>query len=426
MTVRAEIVSQRETLTRVDPLTALIPTGPEPLIEGPGAAAARSILDRVWGDPRASMLLPRAFREQRSLNSAARRGAQEGVYEVLRHHALLLALLRAGGWSEAKPGEAAWWMLAVLRGLPPDDAAARFGEDVFGALVAELLQGLVGAERRALLASLPLWLAEQVDDDFAASCGTRALVTVRANPRRTTRVKLLRELRDFEPEEGRLSDLAVHLRGRGNLYETASWKRGDFEVQDEGSQLIAELVDPHEGAVVADLCAGAGGKALAIASLGGCRVHIHDIRSHALKQAANRARRAGVQLNLGLPSVADRVLVDAPCTGTGTLRRDPARRWRLTPDFLEEMTAAQRQVLEQAHTLLRPGGRLIYATCSVCPAENREQVDAFLARHPEYRLLPTRDILGEKALFVGDGQVLSLWPQIHGTDGFFGAVMTRG
>lgn len=410
----------------MDPLIALIPSGPEALIEGAGAAAACAILDRLWGDPRASVLIPRAFREQRSLNSGARRGAQGGVYAVLRSHALLLALLRADGWSGQRPGSATWLRLAVLHGLQPQEAAARFGEAVFDAHPSDVLEGLSPAARRALLAGLPDWLAESVDDDFAASCGARAPLTVRINPRRTTRERLMAELRDFDPEEGRLSDLALHIRGRGNLYEAPAWKRGEFEVQDEGSQLIAELVDPEPDSVVADLCAGAGGKALAIASLRRCRVHVHDVRSRALKQAASRARRAGVRLHMGLPSVADRVLVDAPCTGTGTLRRDPARRWRLTLDFLEEMVRAQRELLDQAHTLLRPGGRLIYATCSVCPQENQEQVAAFLARHPEYRIVPTQDILGEKGLFVGDGQVLSLWPQTHDTDGFFGAVLERG
>jgi 16S rRNA (cytosine967-C5)-methyltransferase len=268
-------------------------------------------------------------------------------------------------------------------------------------------------------------LAEQVNDDFVRACGERARLTVRVNPRLTTREQVARELAAFEPVLGTLSPLALHLNGQ--VRDTPAWRQGRIEVQDEGSQLIAELVRPPRRSRVLDYCAGAGGKALAIASTAPkrCTVHIHDVRSRALAQAVKRADRAGVSLSRELPDKAQRVLVDAPCTGTGTLRRDPARRFRLSPEYLQEMVALQRVVLGAAADRVAPGGRLIYATCSVSPEENEGQLE-WLRDTLDWPVVPIKEVLGrERAEGVGDGRVLRVGPATHGTDAFYAVILQR-
>jgi len=371
--------------------------------------------------------IPAAFRRDRSMNARARAAAQDRVYLVVRSHALLQALLRRGGWDGERVGEAHWLMLAVLCGLPAEEGARSFGEAIFGADPEQLVAALGPVERRALLGSLPRWLAEKVDDEFVVACGERAPLTLRANVSRCSREQLMAELAPMDPEPTRLSPFGVHIRGRANIYDTQAWRRGWFEVQDEGSQLIAELVQPPEGSMVIDYCAGGGGKALAIAATApaGCRVHIHDVREHALDRADSRARRAGVSFHRGVTGQAERVLVDLPCTGTGTLRRDPARRFRLTEQWLGELVSSQRMVVDDAARLVAPGGRLIYATCSVCPQENEDQLSAFLERRADFEIVPLSQVLPDRAERIGDGEVLRLRPELHGTDGFFAAVLQR-
>ena len=197
-----------------------------------------------------------------------------------------------------------------------------------------------------------------------------------------------------------------------------------MEIQDEGSQLVAALVDARPGMRVADLCAGAGGKTLALAMTMQNRGQLVacDVSAARLDGAVRRLRRAGVhnvERHLLEPGdkwikrrakTFDRVLVDAPCTGTGTWRRNPDARLRLTEADLAELLPKQAAILDQAAFLVRTGGRLVYATCSLLPEENEAQVTAFLARHPD---------------FILAGDFLSLSPARHGTDGFFAATLER-
>jgi len=221
-------------------------------------------------------------------------------------------------------------------------------------------------------------------------------------------------------------------------------------VQDEGSQLVAALVDARPGMQVADYCAGAGGKTLAMAAgmNNKGRIVAIDVLETRLDRSAQRLRRAGAH-NVERRALMtrkggadnrkwlkrqkgafDRVLVDAPCTGTGTWRRNPDARWTLTPRDLAELVPKQAEILDAAARLVKPGGGLVYATCSVLPAENERQVEAFLARHADFSVVPVAglwaDAIGsEPPAHIADSPYLRLSPLRHGTDGFFAAALVR-
>jgi 16S rRNA (cytosine967-C5)-methyltransferase len=216
-------------------------------------------------------------------------------------------------------------------------------------------------------------------------------------------------------------------------------------VQDEGSQLVAALVDGRPGMQVADYCAGAGGKTLAIAAgmNNKGRVVAMDVYESRLDRSAQRLRRAGAHNVERRPigpdnakwlkrqkGAFDRVLVDAPCTGTGTWRRNPDGRWTLRPEDLAELVPKQAAILDAASKLVKPGGGLVYATCSILPAENERQIEAFLARHPEFEIVPVATLWPEAVgteppAQMPDSPYLRLSPLRHGTDGFFAATMVR-
>ena len=229
-----------------------------------------------------------------------------------------------------------------------------------------------------------------------------------------------------------------------NLAGTGSFKRGGCEAQDEGSQLIAELVAPLPRSLVVDFCAGAGGKTLALAAAMANRGRIIAADSDARKLAElrRRSRRAkvgnvqqvtveGDRLPAVLEAVAgkvDRVLVDVPCTGVGSLRRHPELRFRLTEQEAADLPRRQLAIADRVVPLLASGGRLIYATCTLLERENRGVVTELLARHPELELVPIAEIIAsERAALVADssGRFVELFPHRHGTDGFFAAVMQR-
>ena len=245
----------------------------------------------------------------------------------------------------------------------------------------------------------------------------------------------------------KLSPIGLRLFERVPLGQLDLFKSGAIEVQDEGSQLAALLADARPGMRVADFCAGAGGKTLAMAAAMQNRGHLVacDIAAKRLERATQRLRRAGASIVQRQPLASardkwvkrhaggfDRVFVDAPCTGTGTWRRNPDAKWRLKPEDLAELPALQADILDSAQRLVKPGGRLIYATCSLLMEEDEDQVAKFIETHPDFRLLPIRDIWaeavgGECPLSNKDGRAdtLRLSPARHGTDGFFVAVMER-
>lgn len=229
---------------------------------------------------------------------------------------------------------------------------------------------------------------------------------------------------------------------RPNVQAEAAFQKGWFEVQDQGSQIVSELVYARPGEQVLDFCAGAGGKTLALAADMANRgqIHAYDADKNRLKPIYERLKRAGVRNaqvhapGSDLTSLAgkmDRVVIDAPCTGSGTWRRHPHTKWKLTAEMLEERIREQEEVLSEAAPFVRPGGYLVYITCSILPEENENQIASFLDDSPQFELLSAgevwQDIYGfEKAQpWSADMKSITLTPAATGTDGFFFAVMTR-
>jgi 16S rRNA (cytosine967-C5)-methyltransferase len=235
----------------------------------------------------------------------------------------------------------------------------------------------------------------------------------------------------------------VRLEGKPALQDLTVFREGWVEVQDEGSQLLALLLAPRRGEMVVDFCAGAGGKTLALGAMmrSTGRLYAFDVADYRLAKLKPRLLRSGLS-NVYPVAIAherdervkrlagkvDRVLVDAPCSGLGTLRRNPDMKWRQKPEDIVELTAKQTNILQSAATLLKPGGRLVYATCSILPEENSGIVNAFLAAHPEFERVPAESVLVQQGVSA-DGLTaqgdLQLRPDRHGTDGFYAAVLQR-
>ncbi len=235
--------------------------------------------------------------------------------------------------------------------------------------------------------------------------------------------------------EGRISPEALILPKRLTLQSLKSFRDGLFEMQDEGSQLISHLVSPLPGETVLDACAGGGGKSLHMAALMENRgtIFASDIDHRRLRQAVLRAGRARVKIMKPLetgsvrpPGGCDRVLVDAPCSGSGTWRRNPWAKRLTTSQMVADYSARQRTILQDSSTSVRDGGRLVYATCSLFTGENENIVEWFLERNPDFRLINATESLRLRGIdTIGSGAFLSLAPHRNGTDGFFAAAMER-
>lgn len=380
------------------------------------------------------------MREARWLHSRERRLVGDGIRRVLETEAILDA--RSG--LDASTDLHRWIGWLVEEGLPVEEAAAIVPEIAWRARPSAdaVVDGLDPVAIFSKIGSFDLGfsgiavasLGEEAGA-FVRACRERAAVDLRVQrvDRDRARASLLRDGVASEPVDGVPG--ALRVQGRANLQATDAWRRGWIEVQDAGSQLVSALVDADDGPIV-DLCAGAGGKTLAIAAAAPkARIIAADVRGRALDECRRRARKAGVaklrivklnpdgSLPDGLVSMqASRVLVDAPCSGSGTLRRHPELRLRLTPEVVEENQRLQKQILGRAAGMVRPGGRLIYATCSVLQEENRRAVDAFLAEHPSFSRRDASAWI--PASFCVDGD-LQVSPHRHRLDGFYGSVLVR-
>jgi 16S rRNA (cytosine967-C5)-methyltransferase len=347
----------------------------------------------------------------------------------------------------------------VLQGEPLEEVERSAAQSGLGAgalselpRAARTLESLPPDKRFPIAASLPDFLAVRFREAFgpdaeraAEAMNERAPLTARVNGLKGDRERLraLLEKEGVSSQPTPLSPLGLILDTRTNAFSLEAFRDGAFELQDEGSQLLGMLVDAPPTKVV-DACAGAGGKTLQLAVQMKNRGDLYalDVEEGRMEDLRKRTRRAGVhnvrtqlipadgpEVDAALASLvgkADRVLVDAPCSGTGTLRRKPDARYRLTPEMLVEHVARQKRLLERFSRLVKPGGRLIYGTCSVLPEENEAVVEDFLSRHPDYTVRPVAEELGaELGAKVSRGPYLRLAPHLHGTDGFFGAILVR-
>ena len=269
-----------------------------------------------------------------------------------------------------------------------------------------------------------------------------APLDLRVNLARASRDEVLARLTDhgIEAQPTPHSPAGLRLTGKPAVNRLPLFRDGLIEVQDEGSQLLAWLLAPRRGEMIADYCAGAGGKTLAAAMLmrGTGRVYAMDISAARLAALGPRAARAGVT-NIHTVALSgesdprakrlagkiDRVLVDAPCSGFGTLRRNPDLKWRHGPQAIGELAAKQRSILASAARLVKPGGRLLYATCSVLREENEAVADDFAAAHPDFVALSCDELLAAQRIDLRTGTRLRLWPHLQRTDGFFAAAFER-
>lgn len=236
------------------------------------------------------------------------------------------------------------------------------------------------------------------------------------------------------------SPVGIRMPSRLNISRHVLFTEGKIEVQDEGSQLLAHLVAPKRGMMVADFCAGAGGKTLAMGALmrNTGRLYAFDVSEKRLHNLGQRLKRSGLS-NLNAQVISsendqklkrlngkfDRVLVDAPCSGLGTLRRNPDLKWRQTPDDVRELTQKQTSILTRAAKLTKAGGRLVYATCSLLKDENEQIAEQFLSQHADFKLVPANEILKQQQIELDTGEYLKLLPHLHQTDGFFAAVFEK-
>jgi 16S rRNA (cytosine967-C5)-methyltransferase len=404
------------------------------------------------------------FRARRYMGGQDRRDVIDRAYRILRRRAALDWWLARTMPAEEMDRQRAR-MIAALALMDQWDAdriagsfdGGRYRPATLDAAERRLAKALQGnaiehpEQPLAVRYEFPAWLEPELSAVFGdglerelAVLMAEAATDLRTNTLKADREKaieaLVREGIDARPTP--LSPLGLRVAGRPPLASLASFKAGLIEVQDEGSQIVALLTDARPGQRVIDFCAGAGGKTLALAAAMANKGKLvaSDVLKGRVERAATRLNRAGVHNveRRGLESERDpwlkrhvggfdRVLVDAPCSGSGTWRRNPDAKWRLAPGDIDELVELQRRILESAARLVKPGGRLVYATCSLLPRENQQQVESFLERAPEFQPLPVDDIwqsvIGGAA--PGTGPYLSLTPASHGTDGFFVAVLGR-
>lgn len=398
-----------------------------------------------WSFP-ADSTLSRWLRAHPALGSRDRAEVSEAAFDVLRH------LRRYRQFAESGVGPAAR-RLAIL-GLASTLGKAALSEGLQPA-EAEWLEHVSRIDPatlpRAVRASMPDWLDERLGalengDALIDALNRQAPLDIRVNPLKADRDEVLKGLMHgpaarYDPQAALYSPWGIRLQGRPPVNRWPQFEAGDIEVQDEGSQLLAMLVGPKRGEMIIDFCAGAGGKTLLLGALmrSTGRLYAFDVSAGRLARAKPRFARSG--LSNVVPVVLDsendarvkrlagkaqRVLVDAPCSGIGTLRRNPDLKWRQHPESLAELGQLQTRILSSAARCVAPGGRLVYATCSLLAEENEAQAEIFLAAHPEFQLIDAAALLGARCEGLGlTGPYMQLRPDLHGTDGFFAAVFER-
>ena len=414
------------------------------------AAAAREVL-RL--ERPADGILAAFFRSHPKLGQQDRAFIAETIYALLRRKRLIEHAVAETGLEQPDARLLALAAAVRVRGLNVRELAAAVGPDE-AAWLEEVKAAARGALPFAVECDLPDWvitrlvpaLGEAGLARLADALNQPAPLDLRVNAAKAERDAVLERLAadSIAAAPTPYSPVGIRLKEKPPINRHPLFVAGDIEVQDEGSQLLCSLLAPRRGEMIVDFCAGAGGKALALGALmrSTGRVYAFDVSARRLGELRPRLARSGLS-NVHPQAIAserdprvkrlsgkiDRVLVDAPCTGLGTLRRNPDLKWRHTEAAVVELAAKQRGILDGAATLVRGGGRLLYATCSLLAEENEHVVHGFLERNAQFRLVPARATLAAGRIDIPPGEpdddYLRLRPDVHGTDGFFGALMER-
>lgn len=384
------------------------------------------------------------FREHRGLGAHDRAFVAETVYGVVRHLRSLTTLAQSFDSRALVLAALVKYLGRNVRELAPFVAVSEAQR------LAEVKAVDVAKLPAAVRAELPDWLFATlltVYGEAELMAMMRALnapapLDLRVNTLLTDRERVLADLRadGISAHAMPFSPFGIRLADHPAINRHPLFLGGQLEVQDEASQLAALLVAPKPHDMVVDFCAGAGGKTLALGMLmrSRGRIYAFDVSQKRLAQFGPRLKRSRLSnvhaqlISRGsdarikrLTKKIDRVLVDAPCSGLGTLRRNPDLKWRQTEKSVAELCEKQGEIVRRAATLVKPGGRLVYATCSILPEENDEIVSRFLSSHPEFSLLNCADVLAARGIRLDTGNALCLFPHLHGTDGFFATVMER-
>lgn len=432
------------------------------MISAARLAAAAEILDLIGAaQTPAEQHIGTYFRARRYAGSKDRRWVTEFVYRALRRQGELdWATVETG--LEPSPRLRCFLSLLLFEGVVPEDLAKSwFGgphglpdlTEAEAAALAKVVTLDMSAMPAEAAGNFPKWLADKIIEQYGESAadvmqayGHRAPVTLRVNALKATRDDILATLKEegIDAEPTPFSPDGIILKDRLNLSRHPLLEGGRIELQDEAAQIAARLALAHPGMSVVDFCAGGGGKSLAMAAgmAHQGKIYAFDTNARRMRDIQARATRAGVTLiepvaitgddsdvDIFGPLVGsvDRVFVDAPCTGSGTWRRQPDQKWKLAPERLDELVALQGDILNRAAPLVAPGGRLVYATCSILEGENEAQITAFLLSHPEFSLLPVSALWDTAGL---DGnwaqEVFAVTPTEGGRDGFFAAVLEKG
>ena len=435
----------------------------EQALPRPFIGQAISLLAEVLKFERpADSVLSYHFKSHREMGHADRGRLAELIYAVLRQ---LASLRDVVGRSEPpSPSEARYLVLAALvrlqgKNLREIEHLIK-GDDTewFGRLKAAGQGKTAESQSAAVRHEWPEWLEAALvampdaeRDALARSLLQPAPLDLRINPLHAKRPEILAQLEKhgIVAAETPYSPWGMRVEGKPAIQRHPAFEKGDMEVQDEGSQLLVALLAPKRGEMVLDFCAGAGGKTLLMGALmkNTGRLYATDISEKRLAKLGPRVARAGLS-NVQSIRIAherddriqrlagkfDRVLVDAPCSGTGTLRRNPDLKWRQKAEQIEELTAMQTKILDAAAPLVRPGGVLVYATCSLLPQENGAIQQAFSAAHPEFEVIDPVQQLSAVGIDLPTDAIcrstdglpgLQLLPHRHNTDGFFAAIWRK-
>ncbi len=392
----------------------------------------------------ADTTLSRYFRDHPRLGSRERGAVAEGIYAVLRNKSFFTDFAEAGS-------------SATMRRLTILGLAEAVGIDSLGGLTeeeAEWIARINQIDRNlmppAMRANMPKWLFDKLITQYgeaetlamADALNAPAPLDLRVNAIKATREEVIAGLAEAPilATPTPYAPLGLRVVQKPSLQNLPLFKSGAIEVQDEGSQLLSQIVGAKRGEMVVDFCAGAGGKTLALGAImrNTGRLYAFDVSEKRLAKLKPRLARSGLsnvhpvliahERDAKIKRLAgkiDRVLVDAPCSGLGTLRRNPDVKWRQKVEAIAEMQEKQAAILAGAARLLKGGGRLVYATCSLLAEENEFIAEQFLAAFPDFFLVPMSSVLAEQKIALEMGDYLKLLPHTHQTDGFFAAVFER-